>query len=59
MFFNENKRKRVDNNRIQFPEDWVGTSTWPPFLLFGDTNMAAVTSYENQELFEKFLSLFN
>ena len=32
MFFNENKRKRLHNNRVQFPEDLVGAPTWPPFL---------------------------
>ena len=33
---NENKKKtkriRLNNNRVQFPDDWVGTPTWPPFL---------------------------
>ena len=35
MFFNENKRKRLHNNRVTFPEDLVGAPTWPPFLCFG------------------------
>ena len=36
MFFNENKRKRLHNNRVQVPEDdWVGTQTWLPFLCSG------------------------
>ena len=38
MFFNENKRKRLHNNRVEFPED-----------LFRGSNMAAVTSCENRE----------
>ena len=28
MFFNENKRKRLHNNRVKFPEDLVGAPTW-------------------------------
>ena len=35
MFFNENKRKRLHNNRVKFPEDLVGAPTWPPFLCLG------------------------
>ena len=35
MIFNENKRKRLHNNRVKFPEDLVGAPTWPPFLCFG------------------------
>ena len=35
MFFNENKRKRLHNNRVQFPEDLVEAPTWPPFLCLG------------------------
>ena len=36
MFFNENKRKRLHNNRVKFPEDLVGAPTWPPFLCLGE-----------------------
>ena len=35
FFFNENKRISLHNNRVQFPEDWVGTPTWPPFVCLG------------------------
>ena len=35
MFFNENKRKRLHNNRVKFPEDLVGVPTWPPLLCLG------------------------
>ena len=35
MFFNENKRKPLHNNRVKFPEDLVGAPTWPPFLCLG------------------------
>ena len=30
-----NKRKRLHNKRVQLPEDWFGTPTWPPFHCFG------------------------
>ena len=40
-----NKRKRVHKKRVQLPQNWFGTPTWPPFLCFG--MMAAVTSCEN------------
>ena len=26
-----NKRKRLHNKRVQLPEDWFGTPTWPPW----------------------------
>ena len=35
MFFNENKKKSLHNNRVQFPEDLVEAPTWPPFLCLG------------------------
>ena len=35
IFFNENKRKRLHNNRVEFLEDLVGAPTWPPFLCLG------------------------
>ena len=35
MFFNENKRKRLHNNRVKFPEDLLGAPTWLPFLWLG------------------------
>ena len=35
MFFNQNKRKPLHKNIVQFPEDWFGTPTWPPFLCLG------------------------
>ena len=41
------KRKRLHKKRIQIPQDWFGTPTWPPFHCFGTPNMAAVTSSEN------------
>ena len=25
----------VNKNRVQFPEDWLGTPTWLPFLCLG------------------------
>ena len=53
-----NKRKRLHNKRVQLPEDWFGTPTWPRFHCFGtpilppwrhETTlyMAAMTSCES------------
>ena len=30
-----NKRKHVHEKRVQLPEDFLGTPTWPPFHCFG------------------------
>ena len=30
-----NKRKRLHKKRVQLPEDWFGTPTWPPFHCCG------------------------
>ena len=30
-----NKRKRLHKKRVQLPQDWFGTPTWPPFHCFG------------------------
>ena len=30
-----NKRKRLRNKRVQLPEDWFRTPTWPSFHCFG------------------------
>ena len=30
-----NKRKRLNKKRVQLPQDWFGTPTWPPFYSFG------------------------
>ena len=35
MFFKQNRRKRLHKNRVQFPEDYLGTPTWLPFLCLG------------------------
>ena len=35
MFFNESKRKRLRNDRVQFPEDWVGMPTCRSFFVWG------------------------
>ena len=32
-----NKRKRLHKKRVQLPQDWFGTPTWPPFHCFGTT----------------------
>ena len=32
---NWNKRKRLHKKRVQLPQDWFGTQTWPPFNFFG------------------------
>ena len=29
------KRKRLHKKRVQLPQDWSGTPTWPPFYCFG------------------------
>ena len=29
-----NKRGRLHKKRVQLPEDWFGTPTWPPFHCF-------------------------
>ena len=30
-----NKRRFLHKKRVQLPQDWFGTSTWPPFHCFG------------------------
>ena len=30
-----NKRKFLHKKRVQLPQDWLGTPTWPPFHCFG------------------------
>ena len=30
-----NKRKRLHKKRVQLPQDWFRTPTWPPFHCFG------------------------
>ena len=30
-----NERKRLHKKRVQLPEDWFGTPTWPPFHCLG------------------------
>ena len=30
-----NKRERLHKKRVQLPQDWFGTSAWPPFHCFG------------------------
>ena len=42
-----NKRKYLQKKRVLLPLDWFGTSTWPSFDCFWNTNMAAVTSCGN------------
>ena len=32
---NWNKRKHLHKKRVQLPQDWFGTQTWPPFHCFG------------------------
>ena len=32
-----NKIKCLYKKRVQLPQDWFGTPTWPPFLFFGTT----------------------
>ena len=34
MPINWNKRKRLHKKRVQLPQDWFGTQTWPPFNFF-------------------------
>ena len=43
------KRKRLNKKRIQLPEDWFGTPTWPPFHCFGTPIWPSVTSCENTQ----------
>ena len=35
MQINWNKRKCLHKKRVQLPQDWFGTPTWPPFHYFG------------------------
>ena len=35
MQIHYNKRKRFHKKRVQLPQDWFGTPTWPPFRCFG------------------------
>ena len=30
-----NKRKQLNKKRVELPQDWFGTPTWPPFHCFG------------------------
>ena len=30
-----NKRERFHKKRVQLPQGWFGTPTWPPFYCFG------------------------
>ena len=30
-----NRRNRLNKKRVQLPQDWFGTPTWPPFHWFG------------------------
>ena len=48
MFFKQNKREGLHMNSIKFPEDYSDTNMGA-VSLFRGTNMAAVTSCENQE----------
>ena len=48
MFFNQNKRKKVHENRVHITEGLVGKVTnMAAVPLLGDISMAAVTSREN------------
>ena len=42
-----NKRKRLHKKRVQLPEDWFLTPTWPPFHCFVTPIWPPVTSCEN------------
>ena len=45
-----NKRKCLHKKRVQLPQDWFGTPTWPPFYsfyCFFFIIVVSVTSYEN------------
>ena len=46
MQINCNKRKRLHKKRVQLPQYWFETQTWPPFQC---SKLAAVTSCENAE----------
>ena len=35
MQSNWNKRKFLHKEKVQLPQDWFGTPTWPPFHCFG------------------------
>ena len=35
MLISWNKRKHLHEKRVQLPEDFLGTPTWPPFHCFG------------------------
>ena len=35
MQINWNKRNHLHEKRVELPEDWFGTPTWPPFHCFG------------------------
>ena len=49
-----NKRKRLHKERVQLPQDWFGTQTWPPFHCFG-TQISPpwhdVKTYNNDNIF--------
>ena len=42
-----NKRKHLHEKRVQLPQDFLGTPTWPPFHCFGTPKWPPVTSCEN------------
>ena len=58
-----NKRKRLHKKRVQLPEDWFGTPTWPPFHCFGTPilppwcHVKTLNTY-NYHLFSLFQSIF-
>ena len=45
-----NKRKRLHKKRIQLPQDWFVTPTWPLLHCFEHQYMAAVTSCEKRSI---------
>ena len=51
-----NKRKSLHKKRVQLPQDWFGTPTWPPFHCFGTPIWPHLTSCENT--LQNFFSLY-
>ena len=50
-----NKRKRLHKKRVQLPQDWIGTQTWPAFYCFGTPTWPpwrhVKTLYPRKEIF--------
>ena len=47
-----NKRKRLHKKRVQLPQDWFATQTWPPFHCFGTQIWPPLRHVKTQPVFK-------